>query len=304
MAVGTTLAILCVAAPVGAVDPGPGDAVRAVFDALDRGRFGDIPRLFCSAHREDAARRLDLTDVMRDVPGVSRGSFIRLLDVTVSRFSTTILEDDSARALVEATATIEVTLDETGLRRALAGLPMPIGVLDGPQLRSITAQRIRERLASVPSPLSLDEEIEVVWEAGAWKVCGDIGWGIEALDPADVCSLFSPAELAILVAIPFSQRTATGSGCTYSAADGTGELSTVNVRLEEGDLELFRSAFPAGASFTIMGLDAYAADGSVWVDLGGTHLTIQPALYLPPDGTDPQRLAEAIAEIVVPRIDH
>lgn len=289
--------------PAAAADADPAASVQALIDAVDDGRYDDIAGLVCSAQRDEAARRLDLTDVMRDVPASAQRSFRRLLDVSVNGLQTEVLEDDGQRALVRVAAVITASLDENALARGLRTVTWSGGIVDDPVRRSVLGQRIRERFAAVPSQALVDEEVEVVRERGAWSVCGDLGWGIEALDPSDVCSLLSPAELALLVAIPFVVRTSDGPGCTYSAADGSGELSSVNVRLDEGSLDLIHSTFADGVVTSVAGFDAYGAAGSLWVDLGGHLLAIQPTLIGAPEAGDPQQLAQAIAEIIVPRID-
>ncbi len=280
----------------------PSEAVVALFEALDAGRFDEIRDLECTEWRDDAARRLDLTDVMRDAPVSARAAFLRLLDVSVRRLDVQVLEEDGDHAIAWVTATIAASLDEGGLRRALRSASWSGGIVDDAIRRSVLEQRIHDQLTAIPSPAFIDSEVELVHEAGAWKVCGDIGWGMDALDPGDVCGLLSPAELAILVAIPFTERVPEGSGCTYAASDDAGQLSTVNVRLEEGDLDLVRSTFADGTSVRVDGFDAFIAAGSLWVDLGGQLLTIQPTLIGAPGGTDPGMLAQAIAEVIVPRI--
>jgi len=288
--------------PAVATDEDPAAAVVTLFEALDAGRFRDVAALECVARRTEAMRRLDLTEVMRDVPGTARTSFLRLVDVSVRRLDVQLLEEDGDRALAGVTATVAASLDENGLRRALWGASWSGGVVDDAIRRAVLDQRIRDQLAAIPSPAFIDTEVELVHEDGAWKVCSDVGWGMEALEPGDVCGLLSPAELAILVEIPFAQRSAEGAGCTYTASDGSDQLSSVNVRLEDGDLELIRSTFADGSPISVAGFDAFVASGSLWVDLGGQLLTIQPALIGAPDGTDPGLLAQAIAEVIVPRI--
>ena len=302
LALAFALAIGLPGMPAVADSDDPSEAVVALMEALDAGRFDEIGDLECTAWRDQAARRLDLADVMRDAPVTVRSAFLRLLDVSVRRLDVQILEVDGDHAIAGVTATIAASLDESGLRRALRAASWSGGIVGDAIRRSVLEQRIHDQLAAVPSPAFIDSEVELVHEDGAWKVCGDIGWGLDALDPRDVCGLLSPAELAILVAIPFSERTAEGSGCTYAASDDAGQLSTVNVRLEEGDLDLVRSTFADGTSVTVEGFDAFAAAGSLWVDLGGHLLTIQPTLIGAPSDTDPGMLAQAIAEVIVPRI--
>ena len=296
------LAIGVAGVPAVAEDDDPSAAVGALFEALDAGRFGDVGDLECAERRDEATRRLDLTGVVREVPGAARASFLRLLDVSVRRLDIQLLEEDGERALAVVTATVATSLDEAGLRRALRATSWSGGIVDDAIRRAVLGQRIRDQLAAIPSPAFIDSEVELVHEDGAWKVCGDLGWGMEALDPGDVCGLLSTAELAILVAIPFSEREAEGAGCTYTASDDAGQLSSVNVRLEDGDLGLVRSTFADGTSLSVAGFDAFVAAGSLWVDLGGQLLTIQPTLIGAPEGTDPGRLAQTIGEVVVPRI--
>jgi hypothetical protein len=240
---------------------------------------------------------------MRDIPVSSRPVILRLVDVRVTDLAVTVLEEDADRAVAQVTGRIVTRLDDASLSRALRALDWPDATLDAAVRRSVVAQRIRERLESLSSPAILDRDVELRREGGDWTVCGDLGWGVEPLDPSDVCGLLSIGELRILAPLDLTERSAEAGACTYAAATGSGLLSTVQVRLDEGGLALVRSAYPEGSELQLSGMDAYAAAGSVWVDLGGRLLTIQPTLVDAPPEIDPQRLALAIAAVTVPRID-
>jgi hypothetical protein len=289
--------------PSSADDGTPAGAVESLAQALRTGRGSDLSALMCRARRDDGTRRMDLTSIMRDVPQASRPSFTRLLSVRIPPLELVTLEEEADRAVVHASGTVSVSMSENGLRRALAAIDWPDGTLDAAVRRAILTQRIRDRLATLPSPAVLDSEIELVREDGAWKVCSDIGWGLEPLDPKDICGLLSPAEIQILAPLAISQEAPQASGCIYRAAPDTGDLSSVTIRVADGDLPLVQSAYPDGATMVLGGLDAYATSGSLWIDLGGRLLTIQPKLIGAPAEVDADRLALAVAAVIVPRID-
>ncbi|MFN8621437.1 MAG: hypothetical protein U0869_11905 [Chloroflexota bacterium] len=301
---GTTLsmALLATLAPAHALAADtPAGAVTALLDALDGERFGAIDGLVCADQRNDAERRLDLAQVVADLPANVRGAAQRAIDVRVTRVDAQVVEEDGADAIVQLTGSIGASLDARVLRRALANAAAPTDLIDAGLWQDLLAERVADRMARLPAAAQLDEELSVVREGSEWRLCDDLGWGLELLDPSDVCGLLSPRELSLVSGLAFASSDPSDGGCQYATPKGSADPSSVRLWLEEGDLDLVEQAFPDGRSVTVAGFDGYAADGTVRIDLGGRVLVIQPAL-LGAGGGDPADLALSLAEVVVPRI--
>jgi len=279
----------------------PDGAVSALLDALDAGRFATINSLVCPDQRKDAARRLDLTQVVRDVPSPVRAAALRAVDVRTSRVDVQVVEEEGPDAVVQVTASITSSLDQRALRRILAGATPPTDLIDPSIWPALLGERVVDRMTKVPAIAQLDEELTVTRESGEWLVCDDLGWGLELLDPSDVCGLLSPRELALLSGLAFSSSDASDGSCQYGTPRGSPDPSTLRLWLEDGDLDLVEQAFPDGRTLDVAGFDGYAADGTLRIDLGGRVLVIQPTL-LGADVGDPVDLALSVAGVVVPRI--
>lgn len=280
----------------------PDGAVLDLVGALDTGRFGAIPTLTCAARDEDAVRRMDLSAVLSEVPADLRADVASTLDVRPDGVVAEVLEEDGADALVRLTGSLWVSLDRKALRRTLMDSVPPDGLIDQSIFRVLVAERIEERIGDLQPVTSLDEEVQVTREGGEWRVCDDIGWGLEPLDPADVCTLISPRELSLLA--PWSLETATRSGdaCHYATAEGSDDASSIDVWLDEGGLDLVRTAHPDGVAFDASGYQGFAAEGAAWLDLGGRSLVVRVTAIGNGD-VDPAMLAQTIVEVVATRID-
>jgi hypothetical protein len=295
---------VAIPAPTVTATDGPEAAISGILDALASGKTRQLPDHLCSAQREDLVRRLDLTTVFADVPAANRALFDRTIGVVVDAPAMTVIDGDSDRSIVRLTGTIRVQVDEAALARAVERVPFgPTGTLDAALRRALLRQAIGDRLERVAAVTVLDSELELLREDGRWRLCSDLGWGIDPLSADGACGLLSVGELRLLVPIDFTLRLPEPDGCTFRADPSSDELSWVSLRIEQGDLAFVQATFPGGESLTIRGLDAYANEESLRIDLGGRLLAIQPTLIGTADGTDPRRLARAIADVVLPRID-
>jgi hypothetical protein len=286
--------------PASAADT-PDGAVSALLGALDSGRFASVDGLVCARKRTDAERRLELAQVVTDLPPSTRAAALRSIDVRVSHALVQVVEEDGADAVVRVIASIAAQLDERALRRALTNASAPTDLIDAAIWQALLDQRVVDRMARLPASAQLDEELTVTREGGDWRVCDDLGWGLELLDPSDVCGLLSPRELSLIAGVDFATTATSDDGCEYATPRGSADPSSVRLWLEDGDLELVEQAFPDGRTVTVAGFDGYVAHGSVRIDLGGRVLVIQPAL-LGAGGGDPEDVALSLAEVVVPRI--
>jgi hypothetical protein len=281
----------------------PESAVRGLLATLTAGRYDALPDALCTAERDALARRLDLRAILADVPPTALPDFAGLVEVSIEGPTATLLEWSEDVAVVHLAGHLEVTVDDEAIGRAVSGLRLgPTGPLDEPVRQALLLESIRDGLARLARDVELDADLDVVREGGRWRVCSDLGWGLEVLAVSEVCALVTPAELRILAPIAFATRQPEGDGCTIGEDPGSPGHSTVNLRIEDGDLSLIEETFPDGQSLTIGGLPAYLTESVVRVDLGGRLLAIQATLIDAPAGVDASRLAQAVAELVVPRI--
>lgn len=280
----------------------PEGAVLEVVAALDGGRFGAIPGLTCGTRDDEAVRRLDLSGALAEVPAEVRSAVARTLDVRAEGIAAEVIEAEGGDALVHLTGSLSVTLDRKALRRILMDSIARDGILDQALYRAVAATRIEERLAALQPATLLDEEVAVTREGGEWRLCDDLGWGLEPIDPADVCDLISPRELALLAPWPLETATASGEGaCHYSTAEGSDDASAVDLWVEEAGLDLVRSAHPDGVAFEIDRYPGFAVGDTAWLDLGGRSLVFKVTAIGAGD-LDVTTLVRSIAEVVATRI--
>jgi hypothetical protein len=279
----------------------PEGAVLDMVDALDAGRYGAIPGLTCSAKDEEAVRRLDLSTVLADVPADVRAATGRTIDVRADGMTAEVIEEEGSDALVHLTGTLSVAFDRKALRRILMDSIAPDGILDQAVYRAVAATRIEGRIAPLQPAIALDVEVAVVREGGEWRFCEDLGWGLEPIDPSDVCNLISPRELSLLAPWPLETATPTGTACHYSTGDGSGDASAIDLWVDEGGLDLVRSAHKDGVAFEVDGYPGFAAEDTAWLDLGGRSLVIRVTAIGSGD-VDRLALARTVAEVVATRI--
>jgi hypothetical protein len=279
----------------------PEAAVLDMVAALDAGRYSAIPGLTCSAKDEEAVRRLDLSMVLAEVPAEVRAAAGRTLDVRADGMVAEVIEEEGADALVHLTGSLWVSLDRKALRRILMGSITPDGILDRSLYRAVAATRIEGRIAALQPVTTLDVEVAVTREGGEWRVCDDLGWGLEPIDPADVCTLISPRELSLLAPWPMETATPSEAACHYSTSDGSGDASAVDLWVDEGSLDLVRSAHPDGIGFEVAGYPGLAVEDTAWLDLGGRALVVKVTAIGAGD-LDATLLARTIAEVIATRI--
>jgi hypothetical protein len=289
-----------VAAPVLA-SATPEGAVLDVVAALDAGRYGAIPGMTCSAKDDEAVRRLDLSGVLAEVPAEVRAAAARTLDVRVDGIVAEVIEEEGGDALVRLTGSMWVSMDRRALRRILMDSIPPDGILDQALYRAVAATRIEERIAALQPVTTLDVEVAVAREGGEWRLCDDLGWGLEPIDPGDVCSLISPRELALVAPWPLETATPSDAACRYHTADGSDDASAIDLWVDEGSLDLVRSAHPDGISFEVDGYPGFAVEDTAWLDLGGRSLVIKVTAIGAGD-VDAITLARTIAEVVATRL--
>jgi hypothetical protein len=269
----------------------------------------------CAEQRDEIAGQLDLTSLFGELPeGVDGQQLVDAMTITISDRSVTLLSVEGDTAEVQLGGSMSIAIDEAAAREFMRqvlealGQPSDDATIDG---------FLPSFLESMAAGTDLGATILVVREDGEWLMCDDLSPDapVESFDPNAtlepitnaLCDLITVEELNGLSSLAFETATPETNGCTYDAPYDveTGGFFSVNIRLEDGDVQPLKEAFAEGRDVTVAGHAGWGTDTATWVGLGdGRLFTIQPILFgaSGAEAIDVIEFATRIGEIAIPRL--
>ena len=195
LASGLALSLSLVAAPTAVVaQETPEEAVAAVFTAMEEWRFDEIVSLFC-VDQAGAAAGLDFGGQMSDsFVGITPEQLQAAVQFSVDGPTVEILSQDETTARVRIVASMSISVNEEAAREMMVSLFASLGQ-EG-TLDAIIDQAVQQMADSMTTETTeIDEEADLVFEDGAWKVCSPIGpaSGDTDLDDDDASAVSSDA---------------------------------------------------------------------------------------------------------------
>ncbi|MFN8620994.1 MAG: hypothetical protein U0869_09655 [Chloroflexota bacterium] len=287
----------------------PEGAVNEVLDAYVAKQFDRIGPLVCDAHRDAIVGQLDLAQAFGD-EGVDPAPLIDGLTIAIDGRSVRQASEDGDRAAVDVTGTVRISVDEAAARAWVGNTLTVLGQETSP---AQVDEYLGYFVDSLEAPQDLTSTVSVVREGGTWRLCDDLqgGQALGSFDPGaspataidPLCDTMTIEELDAASGLAFTTATALDGGCSWDPDLAAADYFNVSIYRANGDLQLVKDAWPAGADATIAGHAAWTSDMGTWVQLDDGLLTIMP--YLTGSTVElisPVELALRVGELVVPRL--
>ena len=281
----------------------PDGAVNALLDVVIAKQFDQIGPLVCESRRDELIAEFDLVRAFSS-DGIDAQPLVDAMTLTVDGRDVSVVSEEGDDSTVHVDGTLRIAVDENAAKEWLRTSLEALGQSADDATIDQFLSSIMGRLGNIP----VSSDVDVVREDGQWLVCdrlqGDLpGETFDAAGGLASCDLITADELNTLSAMVFAPPTLDAGWCSYNALDATNDFYSVILRLEDGDLESVKAAFPDGADATIAGLPAWGSSAATWVDIGDQLLVVQPLLMGADSAeVDPIAFAAAIANIAIPRL--
>jgi hypothetical protein len=156
------LAACTVSGPTG----DPVTVVRQAMQLVEQGQFEDVADLACADRRNELADDLGLGQALPEglPPGLDPEAFASAFAIGTDGLALTELERSTDRATVNVEGTISVTVDEARLAELIRGAGLSV---DDALVNQIVAAITSQLGEGIP----IDEDLTVIVEDGAWKIC-------------------------------------------------------------------------------------------------------------------------------------
>ena len=264
------------AMPVLAADS-PVAAGEALLAKLASGDFDTLDEVVCAEQAEAVRAQFDPASQLGELPeGMDLEALFSSLSISIEDGAVELLSEEAEAATLRLTGTMNVSF---------------FGMSESE---------------------IIDEEIEVVLEAGEWLVCEDLGlMGSGSADTMamvsedGLCAALSIDELNALGALQYDSSFSGPDSCTYQSSSLDDGFYNVGLYVQSGTLEQWQEWYPGGTDATVAGTPAYGADSQLLVALPEDEiLTVAPFVddASQPEGFDALAYATLIAEIALPRM--
>jgi hypothetical protein len=156
------VAVACTPAPSAAA---PSTVVLQAMQLVEQGQFQDLVDLACVERRDDIANDFGLGQAVPDLPpGIDLEAFAPAVSIGTDGLEVTDLAQAGDQATVHVEGTMTATVDRERLAQIIGDLGLP--------LDDAFVERIIEGIGDqLGQGIPIDEDITLVREDGAWKIC-------------------------------------------------------------------------------------------------------------------------------------
>jgi hypothetical protein len=144
----------------------PETVVRQALQLVAQGQFEDLPDLACADKRDEISADLGLTQTLPEAlpPGLDPTAFASAFTLGTDGLTVTSTDRTTDRATVHVKGRLDVAVDEERLATLIrnTGLVVDETLLD---------QIIDGLAGQLGEGIPVDEDLTVVSEGGAWKIC-------------------------------------------------------------------------------------------------------------------------------------
>jgi hypothetical protein len=144
----------------------PVTVVRQAMQLVEQGQFEDVADLACADRRDELAGDLGLGQALPEglPPGLDPEAFASAFAIGTDDLTLTELERSTDRATVNVEGTISVTIDEARLAELIRGAGLSVD-------DALVGQIVAAIKSQLGEGIPIDEDLTVVVEDGAWKIC-------------------------------------------------------------------------------------------------------------------------------------
>jgi hypothetical protein len=171
-------------APAAMAQDGPEATIEGFMDAVAAKDFDALPGYFCEAEAEQAAQ-FDLAALAGEMPeGMDVSTLLDAFIFDISLDSLEVVSESETEATVHVVGSMAMDIDAEAL------LPFVESVIEmsGMEADEATVAMFMDIVASEfeAEAEEIDDDVTLVSEDGAWRICSDLDFGDDEMMDADV----------------------------------------------------------------------------------------------------------------------